>query len=93
MTVWWSLVLYSLACTFIQNDLKRKLEQLTSEAAKTRRKFEDTLRRVKEEKREAELRQSQEALNKSTKAGKKKKKNYSIQDKEEHNCCQEENTV
>ena len=74
MTVWWSLVWCSLACTFQQNDLKRKLEQLTSEASKTRKNFEDTLKRNEEERREAEIRRSQETLNKSTKAGKKEKK-------------------
>jgi hypothetical protein len=66
--------LYSLACTFQQNDLKRKLDRLTSEAAKTRKKFEETLKRIKDEKREANIRQSQETLNESTKAGKRKKK-------------------
>ena len=74
MTVRRSLVLYSLACTFEQNDLKRKLEQLTSEASKTRKTFEETLTRVKEDKREADIRQSRETLNKSAKKKRPNKK-------------------
>ena len=66
--------MYSLACTYQQNDLKRKLEQLTSEALKTRKKFQDTLERVNKEKREADIRQSRETLNKSTKTKRANKK-------------------
>ena len=59
---------------FQQNDLKRKLEQLKSENSKTRKKFEETLRKVKEERREAEIRRSRDALNKSTKTKRATKK-------------------
>jgi hypothetical protein len=57
----------------LQNDLKRKLRQVTKEAAKTRKKFAETLKSIREETRESDIRQSQETLNKSTKAGKKRK--------------------
>jgi hypothetical protein len=59
---------------FQQNDLKRKLEQLTSEASKTRKKFRETLKRVNKERREDDIRRSQETLNKSTKKKRAKKK-------------------
>ena len=57
----------------LQNDLKRKLRQVTKEAAKTRKKFAETLKSIREETRESDIRQSQETLNKSTKAEKKRK--------------------
>jgi hypothetical protein len=66
--------LFSHACTCQQTDLKRKLEQLKSEAAKTRKKFADTLRRVNEEKRDADIRRSQDTLNKSNKTKRSNKK-------------------
>ena len=66
--------MFSHACTCQQTDLKRKLEQLKSEAAKTRKKFADTLRRVNEEKRDADIRRSQDTLNKSNKTKRSNKK-------------------